>query len=165
MTTAPDVAIAPRAPELLGQTVVVLGGSAGIGFATARLARAEGADVVLTGRSPERLQAAADELGALGSAAFDATDFDEVARFFAELPDPIDHVLVTAGGPYYAPLWEIDFAKARRNIDEHLLLPIHLARVAAPRMRPGGTLLVVSGTGARRTGVGLGIISAVTEAV
>ena len=45
-----------REPELLGQTVVVIGGSAGIGFETARRARAEGAKVILTGRNAERLQ-------------------------------------------------------------------------------------------------------------
>ena len=44
-----------REPELLGQTVVVVGGSAGIGFETARRARAEGAKVILTGRNAERL--------------------------------------------------------------------------------------------------------------
>ena len=63
-----------REPELLGQTVVVIGGSAGIGLETARRARAEGANVILTGRNPERLQRAASELGALSTAAFDATD-------------------------------------------------------------------------------------------
>ena len=48
-----------REPELLGQTVVVIGGSAGIGLETARRASAEGASVILTGRDPERLQRAA----------------------------------------------------------------------------------------------------------
>src|SRR4029079_4917641 len=70
--------------ELLGQTVVVIGGSAGIGLETARRARAEGADVVVTARDPERLERAATELGAKWSAAFDATDFDRLARFFGE---------------------------------------------------------------------------------
>jgi NAD(P)-dependent dehydrogenase (short-subunit alcohol dehydrogenase family) len=42
-------------PELSGQTVVVIGGSAGIGHETARRGRAEGAEVILTGRNPERL--------------------------------------------------------------------------------------------------------------
>ena len=64
-----------REPELLGQTVVVIGGSSGIGLETARRARAEGAEVVLTARNPERLQRAAAEVGAWSSAAFDATDF------------------------------------------------------------------------------------------
>ena len=60
-----------REPELLGQTVVVIGGSAGIGFETARRARAEGAKVILTGRNAERLQHAASEVDALSTAAFD----------------------------------------------------------------------------------------------
>ena len=58
-----------REPELLGQTVVVIGGSAGIGLETARRARAEGAKLILTGRNPERLQHAASELDALSIAA------------------------------------------------------------------------------------------------
>ncbi len=52
-----------REPELLGQTVVVIGGSSGIGLETARRARAEGAKVILTGRNAERLQRAASEVG------------------------------------------------------------------------------------------------------
>ena len=57
---------------LLGQTVVVIGGSAGIGLETARHARAEGADVVLTG-ARSRAAGAAPGVGALSTAAFDAT--------------------------------------------------------------------------------------------
>lgn len=52
-----------RDPQLLGQTVVVAGGSAGVGLETARRARAEGAAVVIAGRSDERLAQAALELG------------------------------------------------------------------------------------------------------
>ena len=59
MTTEAASAIPAREPALLGQTVVVLGGSAGIGLETARRARGEGADVFLTGRNPERLAQAA----------------------------------------------------------------------------------------------------------
>src|SRR5262249_45275024 len=98
-----------REPELLGQTVVVIGGSAGIGFATARRAREEGARVILTARSPEPLQRAATELGALGTAAFDATDPASLERFFRDLSDPVDHVMVTAGQPHYGRLVDMDF--------------------------------------------------------
>src|SRR5215471_8188189 len=83
-----------REPELLGQTVVVIGGSAGIGFETARRARAEGAKVNLTGRNAERLQRAASEVDALSTAAFDAADPVALDRFFRDLPS-IDHVMVT----------------------------------------------------------------------
>ena len=99
--------------ELLGQTVVIIGGSAGIGLETARRARGEGANVILTGRNSERLESAASEVGALSTAAFDATDFERLERFFDELPTPIDHVLVTGPGPYYAPLAEFDIEMPR----------------------------------------------------
>jgi NAD(P)-dependent dehydrogenase (short-subunit alcohol dehydrogenase family) len=141
---------ASRQQALAGQTVVVIGGSSGIGLETARQARSEGANVVVTGRNPERLDQAARELGALSSSAFDATDFDRLDRFFDELPAPIDHIMASAGSPYYARLAEIDFARARRNADEHFWLPLHIARRAAGKVRPGGTLLFVGGTGGRR---------------
>jgi NADP-dependent 3-hydroxy acid dehydrogenase YdfG len=62
-----------REPELLGQTVLVIGGSAGIGVETARRARAEGAAVILTGRNSERLKQAALELETQRTAAFEPT--------------------------------------------------------------------------------------------
>jgi len=154
----------PRGPELLGQTVVVIGGSAGIGLETARRARSEGADVILTGRNLERLQRASRELGA-SIAAFDATDFERLGKFFDELPTPIDHVLVTGPGPYYAPLAELDFERARRDVEAHLLLPMQVARNASNKVRPGGTLLFMSGTGGRRTAAGFALISALTAAL
>src|SRR5580700_8636756 len=80
--------------DLLGQTVMVIGGSSGIGLETARLARANGADIILTARNPDRLHRVGLELGA-SIAAFDATDFGRLGRFFDALPAPIDHVLVT----------------------------------------------------------------------
>ena len=152
-----------REPELLGQTVVVIGGSLGIGLETARRARAEGAEVILTARDPERLRRVGLELGA-SIAAFDATDFERLGRFFDELPKPIDHVLVTGPGPYYAPLSEFDFEAARRDLEAHILLPLQVARNAAGKVRPGGTLLFMSGIGGRRTAPGLALISALTAA-
>ncbi|MEV3920710.1 SDR family NAD(P)-dependent oxidoreductase [Actinomadura coerulea] len=106
-----------RPPEFTGQTVVVIGGSGGIGLETARRARAEGAAVIMTGRDPDRLKRAAADVGARDSAAFDATDPDALARFFGALPETIDHVVVTAGGPYYAPLADLDRERAHRDFD------------------------------------------------
>src|ERR1051325_11302726 len=150
-------------PQLRNQTVVVIGGSSGIGVETARLARAEGADVIITARDPERLHRAGLELGA-SIAAFDATDFERLERFFEELPARIDHLLVTGPGPYYAPLAEIDLDAARRDIEAHLLLPLQVARNAAGKVRAGGTLLFMGGTGGRSTGPGLALIAALTAA-
>jgi NAD(P)-dependent dehydrogenase (short-subunit alcohol dehydrogenase family) len=122
-----------RAPALLGQTVVVIGGSAGIGRETARQARAEGAEVIVTGRNPERLERAGHELGALRTAAFDATDPDSLERFFDGLPEPIDHVMLSGSGPYCAPLAEADFEEVRRDVGRHLLLPAQIALLAVGR--------------------------------
>ncbi|MGB7110113.1 MAG: SDR family oxidoreductase [Mycobacterium sp.] len=156
---------AQREPELLGQTVVLIGGSAGIGLETARRARAEGADVVITGRNPDRLAHAAKDVGAQRTAAFDANDKAALQSFFSELPAPIDHVMVTAGGPRYGPLLEMDSAQVRDAVSEHLVLALEVARNAAGKMRPGGTLLLIGGTGGRRVGHGLGIVSAATAAL
>jgi len=150
-------------PQLAGQTLVVIGGSSGIGLETARRARQEGAEVILTARDADRLHRVGLELGAR-IAAFDATDFDRLARFFDELPTPIDHVLVTGPGPYYAPLAELDFDKARRSLDAHLLLPLEISRHAIGKVRPGGTLLFMGGTGGRRPDTGA-LITALTAAL
>jgi NAD(P)-dependent dehydrogenase (short-subunit alcohol dehydrogenase family) len=151
-------------PALAGQTVVVLGGTAGMGLETARAARAQGAEVIVTARDPERLRAVGDELG-VGTAAFDVTDFDRVARFFGDLARPVDHVLVTGPGPYYATLEDFDFDAAGRDLHTHLLLPVQIARSAVGRVRPGGTLLFVGGTGGRRVASGLSLIGAMTAAM
>jgi NAD(P)-dependent dehydrogenase (short-subunit alcohol dehydrogenase family) len=143
-----------REPQLAGQTVVVIGGSSGMGLETAKLARAEGADVILTGRNPERLQNAAREVGARSSAAFDVTDFERLGRFFDELPSPVNHIMVTAGGPYYARLANLDFTQAHSHVEEKFWLPIHLARFAVGKVRPGGTLLFIGGTGGRQPSAG-----------
>src|SRR5262249_50207410 len=154
-----------RESSLDGQTVVVLGGSAGIGFETARLARAQGANVILTARNAERLQRAASEVGAQKTAAFDASDPAALEEFFQGLPAPIDQVMVTAGAPRYGPVLEMDAEEVRRALTEHMLLALSVARNAAKKIRPGGALLLMSGTGGRRIALGLGIVSAVTAAM
>jgi NAD(P)-dependent dehydrogenase (short-subunit alcohol dehydrogenase family) len=165
MSTATSAFPIHREPELLGQAVVVIGGSAGIGFETARRARTEGAKVILTGRNPESLQRAASELDAQSIAAFDATDPASLEQFFRDLPTTIDHVMVTAGRPHYGRLLDMDFEDARRALDAHVLLTLQVARNAAHKVRPGGTLLFMGGTDARRPGIGLGIASTVTAAL
>src|SRR5690349_5224261 len=165
MTSATSPPSAQRVPELAGQTVVVIGGSAGIGLETARHARAEGADVILAARNPDRLKQAAQEVGAQRTAAFDATDWAALDRFFRDLPGQIDHVMVTGPGPYYAPLAELDRDRALRSFDAHQWLAVAVAQHAVGRVRPGGTLLFMGGTGGRRRGPGLSLIAAATAAM
>jgi NAD(P)-dependent dehydrogenase (short-subunit alcohol dehydrogenase family) len=163
ITTTP-IAVG-HAPALLGQTVVLIGGSSGIGLATARLARVEGADVILAARDAEQVARAGREVDAKATATFDATDPEAVAQFFAALAGPIDHVLITAGGPYYGPLLEMNAVEVRDALSDHVVLALEIARHAVGMMKPGGTLLLMGGTGGRKISPELGIASAATAAL
>jgi NAD(P)-dependent dehydrogenase (short-subunit alcohol dehydrogenase family) len=165
MTTAPTPVSPQREPELMGQAVVLIGGSAGIGLETARRARSEGADVIITGRNRDRLAQAAREVGAQRTAAFDATDVASLQRFFRDLPTSIDHVMVTAGGPRYGPLLEMESAEVRQVLSDHVVLYLEVARAAASKMKEGGSLVFMGGTGGRRITKDLGIVSAATAAL
>jgi NAD(P)-dependent dehydrogenase (short-subunit alcohol dehydrogenase family) len=149
-------------PGLLGQIVVVIGGSSGIGLATARHARAAGAEVIITARDPERLKRAAEEVCTRSTSAFNVTDTARLEAFFDALPDPIDHLMLTGRAAYYARLGDMEFDEARRAADAHLWLPLQVARLAAEKVRPGGTLLFMAGTGGRRPAVGLSVIGTLT---
>jgi NAD(P)-dependent dehydrogenase (short-subunit alcohol dehydrogenase family) len=165
MSTATTGQSTGRGPELAGQTVVLIGGSSGIGLETARRARSEGADVILAGRNPERLKLAALDVGARSTGAFDATDPAALERFFEGVPAPIDHVMVTAGGPGYGPLLEMNSDQVRDVLSGHVVLGLEVARNAHGKMRPGGTLVLMGGTGGRRITRGIGIAAAATAAI
>ena len=153
-----------RAQQLAGQTLLVIGGSSGVGFETARLAHDEGAKVIITARDHQRVQLAGLELD--GSiAAFDATDFHRLGRFFDALRTPIDHVFVTGPGHHALPLAEFDDDEARRDLEAHLLLPLQVAREAASKIRSRGTLLFTGCTDGRHAIAGLAFMSAVTAAL
>jgi NAD(P)-dependent dehydrogenase (short-subunit alcohol dehydrogenase family) len=81
------------------------------------------------------------------------------------LSGPIDHILVTGGGPYYAPLADMDFAAARRDIDQRIIGTLAIARFGGDGMRDNGTLLFMGGTGGRQAGVGLSLLSALSAAL
>jgi NAD(P)-dependent dehydrogenase (short-subunit alcohol dehydrogenase family) len=82
-----------------------------------------------------------------------------------ETPKVIDHVMVTAGGPYYARLADLDRERAHRDFDEHLWLAVAVAQHAVGRVRPGGSLVFMGGTGGRARGSGLSLMAAATAAL
>jgi len=153
------------AGALRAQTVAVIGASAGIGLETARLARAEGADIVLAARNPDPLERVSRALGAIHSAAFDATDPAALEGFFGGLPGPVDHVMLTAGRPRYGPPSELGHERAREALSEHQLLALEVARLSASGVRRGGSIVLMGGTGARRPRAGRVVASAVTAAL
>ncbi|MFE6806376.1 SDR family oxidoreductase [Streptomyces sp. NPDC057696] len=150
---------------LAGQTVVVVGGSAGIGLETARQVRAADGELVLVARDAERLKQAADELNPLSTATFDAQDTDRLERFLGELPGQVDHVMVTAGSPSYTPLAELDLAEAGRDFGGRIAMMLAVARAGRDKVRAGGTLLFIGGTGGRRPAPGMAVMGALTAAL
>jgi NAD(P)-dependent dehydrogenase (short-subunit alcohol dehydrogenase family) len=147
--------------DLLGQTVLVIGGSSGIGLETARLARAKGADLILTARSPDRLHRVGLQLGA-SIAAFDATDIDRLRRFFDALSAPVDHVLLACSGPCSATGAEPDFESARYDVQRCLLMPFMVASHSAHKVRDEGTLLLI---GRHRAAANPSLVAALAAAL
>jgi len=147
---------------LMGQTVVVLGGSSGIGLATARRARDQGAKVILTARDPDRLHHIGLELGASISA-FDLSDTERLTQFFANLPGAVDHVLVSGAGPAYVAFADLDNDAIRRGV-QRIVLTVQVATLAKDVLRADGSLVLIGGTAGRRPSAGP-LISAVTVAM
>lgn len=144
---------------------MVVGGSAGIGLETARQVRAAGGDLVLVARDPGRLKRAADQLNPVSTAAFDARDVERLEHFIEELPGQVDHVMVTAGSPSYTPIAELDLAKAGVDFGGRIAMVLAVARASREKVRPGGTLLFIGGTGGRRPALGMAVTGAVTAAL
>ncbi|GGT15800.1 short-chain dehydrogenase [Streptomyces chromofuscus] len=145
--------------------MVVIGAGSGIGLATARLVRALRGQVVMVARDAQRLERAAAEIGPLSTATLDATDTDSLRRFFHELPGTVDHVISTAGSPWYQPLADMDLAEARHHFGDRIAMTLGIAKYGRGKVRDAGTLLFIGGTGSRRPGVGRSVTSALTAAL
>ena len=126
---------------LAGTKVIVVGGSSGIGLATAAMAKAEGAEVVIASRNAERVKAAADKLGAKGIAA-DVTNEQSVNDLFRGC-GPVDHVVVSAAQLRTGPFKTVPMDDVRGTLEGKLWGAWRCARAAD--IKPGGSLTLVSG--------------------
>jgi NAD(P)-dependent dehydrogenase (short-subunit alcohol dehydrogenase family) len=149
-----------------GQRVVVVGASAGIGEATARAFAVAGAEVIITGRSKERLDAAAERIGhPVQSAELDSTDGPAVTSFFAAL-GPVDHLVLAAspGAVGSGPFAALDEAALRQAFDGKLFAHFNVLKAASVR----SSVTIISAASARAAfpgTVGLAAVNGALEAI
>ncbi|GAB3437166.1 SDR family oxidoreductase [Flindersiella endophytica] len=149
------------------ERTVIVGGTSGVGLATAqRLAKA-GHEVVVTGRNPERLQAALAELpaGATGTAV-DALDEAAMSEFFAGLGS-VDHVVITAtaAAGTFGPVSELTVGQVREAVDGKLHAYISTVRAVLPVLSKSGSITGVSALSAQGNMPGISALAAANSAV
>lgn len=153
-------------PRFQEQHAVITGGSSGIGLATAHRFIAEGGSVTIVGRDENRLAAACRELGDAALAACgDATSEADLKRIFDALT-PFDH-LVTAAGPMPSDghILNVDIAEARALFEGKYWGQLLTVRYAAPKIRAGGSVTLLSGTLARKPAGGVPIFASIDGAI
>ena len=146
---------------LAQQQVVVIGGSSGMGLATARAAVLEGAAVTVASSSSERVDAALSELPAgCAGAVVDVRDEAEVAALFERVGD-LDHLVFTAGDAFTPrPLADLSLHDARAVFDVRFWGAVTVINCAAPRIRPGGSIALTTGTVGQRPVPGAALAAA-----
>jgi len=154
---------APDLTSLAERRMLVVGGSSGIGLATAGLAAARGAVVAVAGRNAERAAEAAANMGnGATSAAFDMTDEQAVAGFFA-VSASFDHIVVAAAEIRSGPVRDLAIDTARATFASKFWGPYLVARFA--RLTDDGSLTLVSGAAARRPRAGRAPVAAACAAI
>ena len=145
--------------------VVILGGSTGIGLATAQAAKAEGAQVIITGRSSDKLERAKADLGSdIRTVVLDVADEAGTQSFFASLAR-VDHVFITAGTLVADRKLSPDSNQLRPAMDTRFWGALYAAKYAAPKIAAGGSITFMSGTAAWRPLEGASVASASCGAV
>jgi NAD(P)-dependent dehydrogenase (short-subunit alcohol dehydrogenase family) len=148
------------------QRIVIIGGTSGLGFATARAASAEGAAVVVASSSQASVDRALKNLpdGTEGGAV-DVTDEAAVRDFFDRI-GAFDHLVYTAGEPVLnASLADTEIGTARRFFDIRYFGALTAAKYGAPHVRPGGSIVLTSGIASTRPQGGTAVVSSVVAAI
>lgn len=153
--------------RLDGKRVIVIGGSSGIGLETAKLALAEGASVMIAGRSEERLRKAATGLNSekLQVAVGDISDQSSIQAMFAA-EKQIDHVFLPAGElrPGGGDVLESDLQDLESLLKLRLLGVVHVVRQVRAKMS-SGSITLMSGLYSTRPGKGGAMAAAAVAAI
>jgi NAD(P)-dependent dehydrogenase (short-subunit alcohol dehydrogenase family) len=152
--------------KLKGQRIIVLGGTSGIGFAVAKAAAAEEANVVIVSSKPERVTNAIASLpkGAQGGVV-DLTNEEDVERFFLEV-GAFDHLVYTAGDwALFGDYATLSLADAKHSFDVRFWGCLAAIKYALPHIKHDGSIVLTSGTSGRRPSKGWAIPSSILGGV
>lgn len=152
--------------DLHGQRIVVLGGTSGIGLATAVAAAGKGAEVIVASRRQSTVDKALTRLpSGTGGHAVDLTDAAAIETLF-ETIGAFDHLVFTAGEPLeLMNVTDLDAGKAKKFFDLRFFGALTAVHTAVPRLRPGGSITLTTGTAKDRPGPGWSVAAGVTGAV
>jgi len=148
--------------RLLAANVVIVGGSSGIGFATAKLAKEEGANVTIASRSSEKLEHAVQQLGDVRAVRADITSQLDVQAIFGAM-DRVDHVFITAGRLCLGRVVDSELDLLRSDVDQRFWGPLYVVRTAVPKMAQG-SLTFLSGQWASKPAPGAVVTAALNAA-
>ncbi|WP_372411731.1 SDR family oxidoreductase [Streptomyces luteireticuli] len=164
--TANDFPTGTPISTLTGRRVVVLGGTSGVGLATAALSAQHGADVVVVSRNPRSVERAQASLPPTATAeTADLTDAAQVSALMERLGS-FDHLVFTAGEPLeLTPLDTLDVKAAREFFGLRYFGALSAVTAAIPHLRPGGSVVLTSGTAGQRSGPGWAVAASICGAV
>lgn len=134
----------PSQAPLHGSQVVVFGGSSGIGLAAAQAAKAKGANITIVGRTAEKLQRAAGEIGGAQTAVADMASRESIEAVFAGM-SRVDHLVITAGSVHAGKLAETDPDKLLAEVNEHIGGSLYAVKAAIGRMPTTGSIVLMGG--------------------
>ncbi|AMM92630.1 short-chain dehydrogenase [Peribacillus simplex] len=150
---------------LKGKKVVIIGGSSGVGFESAKQVIAQGAGVIIASRSEDKLQNAKEKLGDRATALIlDTTQEQQVQSFFEKVGQ-FDHLVVSAAETSGGSFLQTDTAKARQLFENKFWGQYYAAKYGAPKILPHGSIILFSGVVAYKSMVGSSILGAVNAAV
>jgi len=150
---------------LTNQKIVIIGGSSGIGYETAKKALEQGAEVIIASRSASKLQKATERLGPKAEALVLNTAYEEQVKAFFENIGPFDHLVVTAAVSSGGPFLHTDNQAARELFESKFWGQLYAAKYGAPNIRPGGSITLFSGLAGYKSMDGLSVLGAVNAAV
>ena len=145
--------------------VVIIGGSSGIGLATARRLLAEGMQVTITGRSEQRLNQARQSLGDAATVAMDAADSDSATSALSRIGKFAHLVLAQGSGKGLVPFASVSLAEVRQSFEEKVYPHFAVAQAALPHLSKNGSITFISSVSAHAAMPGTAGISAANAAV